>query len=131
MEKKRLEIKFTHPNTLNVMVLHAPADRITSILNMGDLGSDIRVHETSNHDLLEFIRASQAELAARGFVNSKAADKPGVMTPALSNHPDNITCPDCKAVYHSGHIDCSCWQSHPDPDDGPCGREAPKTEVVA
>ena len=45
----------------------------------------------------------------------------------LSKHPDNITCPDCKQVYHSGHIDCSCWQSHPDPDDGPCGRE----EVVA
>ena len=40
---------------------------------------------------------------------------------------DLITCPDCKQVYHSGHIDCSCWQSHPDPDDGPCGR----AEVVA
>ena len=31
----------------------------------------------------------------------------------------NITCPDCEQVYHSGHIDCSCWQSHPS---GPCGR---------
>ena len=72
MEKKRLKISFSHPNTLNVMVLHAPADRITSTLNMGDLGSDIRVHETSNHDLLELIRASQAELAARGFVEADA-----------------------------------------------------------
>ena len=44
-----------------------------------------------------------------------------------SERVGNITCPDCKQVYHSGHIDCSCWQSHPDPDDGPCGRE----EVVA
>ena len=84
MEKKRLEIKFSHLNTLNVMVLHAPADRITSILNMGDLGSDIRVHATSNHDLLEIIRASQAELAARGFV--KAADK---MAPELQFRSPN------------------------------------------
>ena len=49
----------------------------------------------------------------------------------MTNAIGNITCPDCEQVYHSGHIDCSCWMSHPDPDDGPCGREAPKTEVVA
>lgn len=82
MEKKRLKISFTHLNTLNVMTLHVPADRITSVLSMGETGCDINVHATSNHDLLEFIRASQAELAERGFV--KAADKPVVMTPALS-----------------------------------------------
>ncbi len=31
----------------------------------------------------------------------------------------NITCHDCGLVYHSGHIDCSCWQSHPE---DACGR---------
>ena len=82
MEKKRLEIKFSHPNTLNVMKILVPFDHITSVLSMGEVGVDVGIHEVSNHDLLEFIRASQAELAARGFVNSKAADKPGVMTPA-------------------------------------------------
>ena len=35
------------------------------------------------------------------------------------NSIGNITCPDCEQVYHSGHINCSCWQSHPEE---PCGR---------
>jgi len=48
----------------------------------------------------------------------------------LNSHPDNITCPDCKRTYHSGHIDCSCWQRHSDPDDGPCRRAAPETEAI-
>ena len=117
-DKRQLEITFSHTGTLNVMKLRVPCDRITSILNFGaDLGIELAMHATSNHDLVELIRASQAELVERGFV--KAADKPGVMTPALSKHPDNITCPDCKQVYHSGHIDCSCWMSHPS---DPCGR---------
>ena len=74
MEKKRIRISFSHSNTLNVMGLHVPADRITSVLNMGETGCDLNIHSTSNHDLLEFIRASQAELAARGFVNRTASD---------------------------------------------------------
>jgi len=36
-----------------------------------------------------------------------------------SERVGNITCPDCEQVYHSGHIDCSCWQSHPSDQ---CGR---------
>ena len=76
MEKKRLEISFSHPNTLNVMKILVPFDHITSVLSMGAVGVDVAIHETSNHDLLELIRASQAELAERGYV--KAADKPVV-----------------------------------------------------
>ena len=37
----------------------------------------------------------------------------------MTNAIGNITCPDCEQVYHSGHIDCSCWQSHPSDQ---CGR---------
>ena len=75
MEKKRIRISFSHSNTLNVMGLHVPADRITSVLNMGETGCDLNIHSTSNHDLLEFIRASQAELTTRGYV--KPADEIG------------------------------------------------------
>ena len=84
MEKKRLEIKFSHSNTLNVMKILVPFDHITSVLSMGEVGVDVGIHEVSNHDLLEFIRASQAELAARGFV--KAADK---MAPELQFRSPN------------------------------------------
>ena len=37
----------------------------------------------------------------------------------MTNAIGNITCPDCEQVYHSGHIDCSCWMSHPSDQ---CGR---------
>ena len=72
-EKKRLEISFSHPNTLNVMKILVPFDHITSVLSMGEVGVDVAIHETSNHDLLEFIRASEAELATRGFVSRMVA----------------------------------------------------------
>jgi len=79
MEKKQMSISFSHPGTLNVMKLRLPADRITSILSMGDIGIDVSIHDTSNHDLLELIRAAQAELVVRGV---KAADKPVVIKTA-------------------------------------------------
>jgi len=78
-DKRQLKISFSHTGTLNVMQLRLPADRITSILSMGDLGIDISIHDTSNHDLLEANRAITAELVERGV---KAAVKPVVMTPA-------------------------------------------------
>ena len=74
MEKKRLEIKFSHPNTLNVLKILVPFDHITSVLSMGEVGVDVGIHNVSNHDLLELIRASKAELAERGFVNRTASD---------------------------------------------------------
>ena len=66
-DKRQLEITFSHTGTLNVMKLRVPCDRITSILNFGaDLGIELAMHATSNHDLVELIRASQAELVERG-----------------------------------------------------------------
>jgi len=90
---------------------------------MGISRSDERIAERYRQVALAYVEIAKAASTLLAALNTPMQD--------LSKHPDNITCPDCKAVYHSGHIDCSCWQSHPDPDDGPCGREAPKTEVVA
>ena len=80
-EKKRLEIKFSHPNTLNVMKILVPFDHITSVLSMGEVGVDVGIHDVTNHDLLELIRTAQAELTTRGFVMPQTTAS-GVMTPA-------------------------------------------------
>jgi len=66
-DKRQLEIIFSHTGTLNVMRLRVPADRITSILNFGaDLGIELAMHDTSDHDLLTLIRGAEAELVERG-----------------------------------------------------------------
>jgi len=66
-EKKRLEIRFSHPNALNVMKILVQSDRITSVLSMGEVGVEVGIHDVSNHDLLQLIRTAQAELTTRGF----------------------------------------------------------------
>jgi len=66
MAEQQLSIEFSHTGTLNVMRLRVPADRITSVLSMGELGIDLNLHATNNSDLLELIRAAQAELVERG-----------------------------------------------------------------
>jgi len=84
---------------------------------------DTSITDRYRNQALAYVEIATAASTLLAALNTPMQD--------LSKHPDNITCPDCAQVYHSGHIDCSCWQSHPDPDDGPCGREAPKKEVVA
>ena len=71
-EKKRLEIRFSHPNALNVMKILVPFDHITSVLSMGEVGVEVGIHDVSNHDLMQLIRTAQAELPTRGFAEADA-----------------------------------------------------------